>query len=109
MSDGYKADVSDIRTDAGIWKKAATDIDAPKSTVQTLTLTAFHYGFAGELIGFGEVYEQIRTRVDSLLAGAKKSYTSLSTTLDNVATAYENQESDGSDNMSNAGKGMEGS
>jgi hypothetical protein len=109
MSDGYEADVSDIQADAKIWKQAATDIDAPKTTAQSLTLTPYDYSFAGELIGLGDLYDQILQRVDTLLDGAKKSYTNIGTTLDNVATAYENQESDGSSNMADAAEGMEGS
>jgi len=109
MSDGYKADVSDIRADAKIWGTAATNIDAPKTTAQSLTLTPFDYSLAGVVIGFGDVYDQILHRIDTLLGGAKTSYTNLSTALGDVATAYENQESDGSGNMSDAAEGMEGS
>ncbi|WP_158880729.1 hypothetical protein [Amycolatopsis anabasis] len=109
MGDGYQTEVGAIRSDAKIWSKAATDIDAPRTTVQSLALNPGDIGLAAVVAGLGDTYGQLRQRLHSLLGGAQKSFNNISTTLNNVATAYENQESTGSGRMAKAAAGMEGS
>lgn len=108
MEDGYTTETEAIRSDATIWRDAAADLDAPKTTVQAQTLTIQDIGLVADNEGFGDTYEQLRQRIQALLDGGQRSYSSISTTLDSVATTYDSQESINSGAMSRAGADLEG-
>ncbi|GAB3451679.1 hypothetical protein [Actinophytocola sediminis] len=108
MEDGYATRTEAITADATIWRTAAADLEAPRTTVGSLTLTIEDFGFIVDGQGFGGAYEQLRQRIETLLDGGQRSYDNFSTTLDSVAMAYDTQELTNLDELSGAAADLEG-
>jgi hypothetical protein len=104
--DDYTTETDAIRTEAAIWRTAASDLEAPANTARSLVLTTADIGITADGQGFGGTYEQLRQRIQTLLDGGRQSYDNIGTTLVRVATTYDAQELINVDRMSSAGEGL---
>jgi hypothetical protein len=87
-----KAAIKALRDDAGVWSNVATTTSNAASAVNGLTLTEGEMSWASRPTGLLATYEEIRTKVHTLLGEATTNFNNLSSTLNRVATAYENSD-----------------
>ncbi len=84
-----KAAIEALRDDAGVWRGVAATTSSATNAVDGLTLSEGELSWASRPTGLLDTYEEIRSKVARLLAEATSNFEALSSTLDQVATAYE--------------------
>lgn len=84
-----QAAIKALRDDAGIWADVATTTSNAAKAAEGLTLTEGEMSWASRPTGLLTTYEEIRTKVQTLLGEATTNFNNLSATLNRVATAYE--------------------
>lgn len=83
------AAIQALRADAGIWQDVATTTSGAARAADGLTLSEGELSWASRPTGLLDTYEEIRAKVARLLTEATTNFSSLSSTLNRVATAYE--------------------
>jgi hypothetical protein len=78
-----------LRHDAGVWERVAAVTRQAGREAAELTLGESHLSWASAPTGLLGTYAEIQRKAVMLLAEATEVYGDLSTTLDQVATAYE--------------------
>lgn len=108
-SPDLKTEISALRTDAKAWDQAASDMDAPKSTVSTLTLNGANDVMGlGDRMGIDDTYEKARSKAEELMGQATKYFGVLADQLYHIADYYEQQEAAGASDFQQQENEVEG-
>jgi uncharacterized protein YukE len=84
-----QASIKALRDDAGEWKGVSDTTKAAAQAASGMTLSTKDLSWASEETGVLASYEEIRAKAEMLLNEATTILDNLSTTLNDVASAYE--------------------
>lgn len=78
-----------LHRDAAMWDRVSHTTDQAHAVAADLILGIAELSWASRAAGLESAYTEIQTKISSLLGDATRVYSGLSTTLDQVAAAYE--------------------
>ena len=84
-----QASITAMHGDAKLWKDVSDVTNAAAGTAQGLTLSKVQLSWLSDDVGLVDSYEEIRAKAERLLHEATTTLSDLSTTLDQVADAYQ--------------------
>jgi hypothetical protein len=88
------AAIDALRHDAEMWDKVAQVTRTAGQEAQSLALSDTELSWASPSTGLQASYAEIQNKVTDLLDQATTTYSGLSTTLDQVASAYQRSDAD---------------
>lgn len=84
-----------MRTDAGLWDGAADGVRGPASALDGVTLTAADVSKWAADAGLDQMYEQVRTQVQTLLQQGEENFRAIAGTLHASADTYQREDEAG--------------
>ncbi|MEJ2862434.1 hypothetical protein [Actinomycetospora flava] len=96
--DGVDVALDALRDDAAVWRSASDRLEVRRMTLETVTVDPLAFSQWGVDAGLDRSYEDLRRRIDQVIAQGVEAFRAVSASLDGAASVY------GQEDAENAGR-----